>query len=177
MSPYSFKRLHQKVTIQKLLFLVKRLIIVTASIFVLFLLLNFVFPLHDNITYSTIVTDNRDEIVSAFLTPDDKWRMKTELNEISPLLRKTIIAKEDKYFYSHPGVNFIAVGRAAVMNVFYRKRTSGASTITMQVARALEHRPRNVFSKMIEIFRAFQLEWKYSKDEILQLYLNLVPYG
>ncbi|MFL5774171.1 MAG: penicillin-binding protein 1C, partial [Flavisolibacter sp.] len=177
MSPYSFKRLHQKVTIQKLLFLVKRLIIVTASIFILFLLLNFFFPLQDNITYSTIVTDNKNEIVNAFLTPDEKWRMKTELSEISPLLRKTIVAKEDKYFYSHPGVNFFAVGRAAVMNVFYRKRTSGASTITMQVARALEHRPRNVFSKLIEMFRAFQLEWKYSKDEILQLYLNLVPYG
>lgn len=177
MSPYNFRRLHQKVTIQKLLFLVKRLVIVAVSIFVLFLLLNFLFPLRDRITYSTIVAGNQDEILNAFLTPDDKWRMKTELSEISPLLRKTIIAKEDKYFYSHPGVNFLAVGRAGIMNIFYRKRTSGASTITMQVARALEHRPRNVFSKMIEMFRAFQLEWKYSKDEILQLYLNLVPYG
>jgi len=57
------------------------------------------------------------------------------------------------------------------------KRTSGASTITMQVARAMEPRKRNIGSKMIEMFRAFQLEMKYSKDEILQLYLNLVPYG
>src|SRR5258705_26804 len=57
------------------------------------------------------------------------------------------------------------------------KRTSGASTITMQVARALEPRKRNILSKTIEMFRAFQLEMKYSKDEILQLYLNLVPYG
>jgi penicillin-binding protein 1C len=57
------------------------------------------------------------------------------------------------------------------------KRTSGASTITMQVARALEPRKRNMVSKTIEMFRAFQLELKYSKDEILQLYLNLVPYG
>jgi len=57
------------------------------------------------------------------------------------------------------------------------KTTSGASTITMQVARALEHRKRNVGSKIIETFRAFQLELKYSKSEILQMYLNLVPYG
>ncbi|MEI9807527.1 MAG: transglycosylase domain-containing protein [Bacteroidota bacterium] len=57
------------------------------------------------------------------------------------------------------------------------KRTSGASTITMQVARALEPRKRNILSKIIEMFRAFQLEWRYSKDEILQMYLNLVPYG
>ena len=57
------------------------------------------------------------------------------------------------------------------------KRTSGASTITMQVARALEPGKRNIGSKIMEMFRAFQLEWKYSKDEILQMYLNLVPYG
>jgi penicillin-binding protein 1C len=57
------------------------------------------------------------------------------------------------------------------------KTVSGASTITMQVARALEHRKRNIGSKIIETFRAFQLELKYSKSEILQMYLNLVPYG
>ena len=103
--------------------------------------------------------------------------MKTELEEISPLLQKTIIAKEDRYFYSHPGVNPLAVGRAFFKNVFRMKRTSGASTITMQVARALEPRKRTIWNKFIEMFRAFQLEWKYDKDEILQLYLNLVPYG
>jgi penicillin-binding protein 1C len=103
--------------------------------------------------------------------------MKTELNEISPLLRKTIISKEDKYFYSHPGVNAVALLRAFAKNIFRMKTTSGASTITMQVARALEHRKRNVGSKVIEMFRACQLELKYSKNEILQMYLNLVPYG
>src|SRR5204862_7721051 len=73
--------------------------------------------------------------------------------------------------------NPVAVIRATFKNTFRMKRTSGASTITMQVARALEPRNRNIGSKMIEMFRAFQLEWKYSKDEILQMYLNLVPYG
>ena len=143
----------------------------------LFLLLNLLFPLPDRVSYSTIITDNKGTVIHAFLTPDQKWRMKTELNEISPLLRKTILAKEDRYFYQHPGINLLAVGRAFVKNVLRMKRTSGASTITMQVARALEHRPRTLMSKVIEMFRALQLEWKYSKDEILQLYLNLVPYG
>ncbi len=142
-----------------------------------FFLLNWIFPLPDKIEYSVIITDNKGEVINAYLTKDQKWRMKTELDEISPLLQKTIIAKEDKYFYSHPGVNPIAVGRAFFMNVFKMKRTSGASTITMQVARALEPRKRNIGSKIIEMFRAFQLEWKYDKKEILQLYLNLVPYG
>jgi len=148
-----------------------------ASLVALFFILNWIFPLPDKIEYSAIITDSKGEVINACLTRDQKWRMKTELNEISPLLRKTIIAKEDKYFYFHPGVNPVAVARAFFKNIFRMKTTSGASTITMQVARALEHRKRNIGSKIIEMFRAFQLELKYNKDEILQMYLNLVPYG
>lgn len=166
-----------KFTKQKLLKYLKRVGIACLLLFALFLSLNFLFPLKDKIEYSTIIRDNKGAIINAYLTSDQKWRVRTELNEISPLLRKTIIAKEDRYFYSHPGVNFLAVLRAAYRNILRMKRTSGASTITMQVARALEPRKRNFISKVIEMFRAFQLEWKYSKDEILQLYLNLVPYG
>lgn len=103
--------------------------------------------------------------------------MKTNLSEISPLLRKTIIAKEDKYFFRHPGINPVAMGRAFVKNILKGKRTSGASTITMQVAKGLDPKPRTYLNKLVEIFRAFQLEWKYNKEEILQLYLNVVPYG
>ena len=153
------------------------MLIAVLSTILLFFLLNWIFPLQSNIEYSTIITDSKGEVIHAYLTKDEKWRMKTELEEISPLLRKTIIEKEDKYFYAHPGVNFIAVGRAFIKNVFSQKRTSGASTITMQVARALEPKRRTYFNKTIEMFRAFQLELKYSKNEILQLYLNLVPYG
>ena len=148
-----------------------------AGLFVLFLLLNLFFPLPDRIEYSTIVTDSRGEVVHAFLTRDQQWRMRTELNEISPLLRKTIIEKEDKYFYYHPGINLLAMSRAAFKNMFRMRRTSGASTITMQVARSLEPKKRTYWNKLIEMFRALQLEWKYSKDEILQMYLNKVPYG
>src|SRR5687768_11973374 len=166
-----------KISKQFLFRLLKRVGIGILSLVVLFVLLNQVFPLPDKIEYSTLVTDNRGELLNASLTKDDKWRMKTELAEISPLLRKTIIAKEDKYFYSHPGVNPFAVTRAFFKNMFRMKRTSGASTITMQVARTLEPGNRNIWSKIRESFRAFQLEWKYDKDEILQLYLNLVPYG
>jgi len=155
----------------------KRTGIAVPALLILFFLLNWIFPLPDKVEYSTIITDNKGELINAFLTKDQKWRMKTELDEISPLLRKTIVAKEDKYFYSHPGVNLFAVGRAFFKNIIRMKRTSGASTITMQVARALEPRKRNIWSKTVEMFRAFQLELKYSKDEILQLYLNLVPYG
>lgn len=176
MSPYRIK-FFQKVTKQKIGLLVKRFVILSISLFLLFIVLNLFFPLPDKISYSVIIRDSNGEVVNAYLTPDDKWRMRTELNEISPLLRKTIIAKEDKYFYSHPGINPLAMCRAAVTNILQMKRTSGASTITMQVAKALEPKRRTIWGKMVEVFRSFQLECKYSKDEILQLYLNLVPYG
>ncbi|HEX6849102.1 MAG TPA: penicillin-binding protein 1C [Chitinophagaceae bacterium] len=166
-----------RITKKNIIRFFKRVAISAIVLFILFLFLNLFFPLKDKVEYSTLIADKNDEVINAYLTRDEKWRMKTELNEISQLLRKTIIAKEDKYFYYHPGVNPIAVVRAGFKNIFRMKRTSGASTITMQVARALEPRKRNIPSKLIEMFRAFQLEWKYTKDEILQLYLNLVPYG
>ena len=155
----------------------KRLGLGLAVLFLAFLLLNRIFPLPDRIEYSTIVTDNKGEVIHAFLTKDQQWRMKTDLTEISPLLRKTIVEKEDKYFYYHPGVNALAMLRALGRNILSLRRTSGASTITMQVARALEPKRRTYWNKLVEVFRAFQLEWKYNKDEILQLYLNKVPYG
>src|SRR5687767_188097 len=121
---------------KKIIGFLKKLGLILAGIFLLFLVMNWSFPLPDKVEYSTIVTDNKGEIINAYLTRDQKWRMKTELNEISPLLRKTIIAKEDKYFYSHPGINPFAIVRALFKNIFRMKRTSGASTITQQVARA-----------------------------------------
>jgi penicillin-binding protein 1C len=161
----------------KYLRLVRAGAVVAAGVFLLFLLLNRLFPLPDRIEYSTIVTDDKGEVVHAYLTRDQQWRMKTELSEISPLLKKTIIEKEDKYFYYHFGINPLAMARAFFKNVFRMRRTSGASTITMQVARALEPKRRTYWNKLREAFRAVQLEWKYSKDEILRLYLNEVPYG
>ncbi|WP_276500442.1 penicillin-binding protein 1C [Terrimonas pollutisoli] len=166
-----------RITSKKIFGLLKYSFIGLLLLFVVFLLLNLIFPLPDKIEYSTVITDNKGEVINVYLTADEKWRMKTELQEISPLLRKTIVAKEDKYFYSHPGVNPLAITRAFFKNLLRMKRTSGASTITMQVARALDPGKRNILNKIRESFRALQLEWKYDKNEILQLYLNLVPYG
>src|SRR5689334_18637723 len=117
--------------------------------------LNYFFPITDKIDkieYSTIITDNKGEVIHTFLTGDEKWRMKTSLEEISPLLKKTIIEKEDRFFYYHAGVNPLSMMRAMFRNIVMMKRTSGASTITMQVARALERRPRSYTNKLIEIF-------------------------
>ncbi|MCS6824246.1 MAG: penicillin-binding protein 1C [Cytophagaceae bacterium] len=158
--------------------LVFRLVVVGCLCLVLtFALLNFLFPFRIDVKYSTVVTSNDGNILYATLSADDKWRMKTELHEVQSDLKTAFIEKEDKYFYYHPGVNLFAVVRASIHNLISGKKKSGASTITMQVVRMLERRERNYLSKLIEMFRALQLELQYSKDEILQLYLNLVPYG
>jgi penicillin-binding protein 1C len=171
------KKFKFKITKKGITRFLKRLGICFLGMILLFFILNLLFPLPDKIEFSTTITDDKGEVVNAFLTKDQKWRMKTELDEISPLLRKTIIAKEDRHFYAHPGVNPFAVIRAIFSNILHMRRMSGASTITMQVAKMLEPGKRNFWSKMREMFRAFQLELKYSKKEILQMYLNLVPYG
>ncbi len=140
-------------------------------------LLNIIFPLSINIPYSQVVTASDGSVLHAFLSSDQKWRLKTELQEITPMLKKAIISKEDKFFYYHPGVNPVSIVRAVYNNMMHGKKTSGASTITMQVARLIAPKERTYLNKLTEVFRAFQLEWYYSKDELLQLYLNLVPYG
>lgn len=171
------KKLKFRITKKGILKFLKRMGIGILGLIILFFILNWIFPLRDKIEYSALITDDKGEVANAFLTKDQKWRMKTELDEISPLLQKTIVAKEDRHFYSHPGVNPFAVTRAIFSNIFHMRRMSGASTITMQVAKMLEPGKRNIWSKMREMFRALQLELKYSKKEILQMYLNLVPYG
>ncbi len=150
--------------------------VILATLFI-FVLLNLFFPPKVNIKYSTLITDNKGVLMHAFLSSDEKWRMFVELQEITPTLRKAIIAKEDKYFQYHFGVNPVAICRAAFNNLTKNRRTSGASTITMQVVRMLNPDERTYSNKITEIFRAIQLEIFYSKDEILQMYLNLVPYG
>lgn len=147
------------------------------TLFLFFILLDLVFPLRIKEDYSKMVYSSENKLLFATLNSQDKWRMKSYLDEITPLLQKTIVEKEDKYFWIHPGVNPISIFRALFNNIVSGRRTSGASTITMQVARLLEPKERTYLGKIREIFRAFQLEWHYSKREILQLYINLAPYG
>jgi penicillin-binding protein 1C len=142
-----------------------------------FILLDCLFPLNTAVDYAPLIKARDGQVLHAFLTKDQQWRFRTELAEITPELKQAIVFKEDKHFYHHFGINPVAIGRAAFNNVFHLKRTSGASTITMQVARMLEPKKRSYGNKLLEMFRALQLETHYSKEEILQLYLNLVPYG
>lgn len=126
---------------------------------------------------SAIVTDRNGYWLHAFATKEGRWRFSAELDDIDPVFIEELIAIEDKRFWSHWGVDPLAVARAAASALRSGEISSGASTITMQTARLLEPRPRTIGSKLIEMLRAFQLERRLSKREILELYLTLAPYG
>ncbi len=126
---------------------------------------------------STVITDRNGEILRITLAPDGMWRLPVAEHDLSSPLKAAVIAYEDRHFYRHPGVNPVSLFRAAIVNARAGRIVQGGSTITMQLARLMEPRPRTYGSKLIEILRALQLEVRYSKDEILAHYLNLAPYG
>lgn len=141
------------------------------------MVLNSLYPLPPPKEYSVQILAADKTLLHAYLTQDEKWRMQSTFEDVPEKLRQTFLYKEDNYFYYHPGFNPISIVRAFIRNSLYHKKTSGASTITMQVARLLEPKERNYWNKIVELFRAVQLECHYTKDEILSLYLNYVPYG
>jgi penicillin-binding protein 1C len=126
---------------------------------------------------SAVVTDQRGAVLRVFPVDDGKWRMRAHVAKIDPDFVDALLAYEDKRFRSHSGVDFAALARAAGSFASAGRIVSGGSTITMQTARLLEPRPRNIGSKIVESIRAWQLEHRYSKDQILELYLTLAPYG
>src|SRR3954453_22027057 len=121
--------------------------IITLLLILLFFICNLLFPLHVEVTYSPVVEARDGTVLHAWLAKDEQWRIQASLDEISPELKRAFVYKEDKYFYSHPGVNGLAIARAAINNTFHLKRTSGASTITMQVAKMLDPKERTYFNK------------------------------
>lgn len=112
-----------------------------------------------------------------FLSADDRYRIAASPGEVDPDLVAALIRFEDKRFHRHAGVDPLAVVRAAWLNLRRGRVVSGASTLTMQVVRLLEPRPRHLGSKAIEVLRAMQLELRMSKDEILGAWLTYAPYG
>ncbi len=126
---------------------------------------------------SAMVTDRTGKPLRAFALPDGRWRFQARLDEVDPLFLDALLMIEDKRFYRHAGVDWLAMIRAAATSARAGHIVSGGSTISMQTARLLEPRPRNIPAKLIEMVRATQLERRLSKTEILELYLTLAPYG
>lgn len=126
---------------------------------------------------SGVVMDRRGTVLRVFPVDDGKWRMQAHLDQIDPDFIEALLTYEDKRFMSHGGVDFAALVRASGSLASAGRVVSGGSTITMQTARLLEPRPRNIVSKVLESFRAWQLERRLSKEQILELYLTMAPYG
>jgi penicillin-binding protein 1C len=121
------------------------------------------------------VQDRDGRILSVLPAPGGFWRLATRPEDVSPILLDLLIAAEDRRFYQHPGIDPLALARAAGQWLRAGRVVSGGSTLTMQAARLLEPRPRGLRAKAIEIFRAFQLEARFSKQEILGIWLTLAP--
>ncbi len=135
-------------------------------------------PLGKAITYSTLVTDRDGRLLRPFITKDGYWRLPVTSKDIDPRFIAMLIAYEDKRFYAHAGVDPKALLRAAWQAATHGHVVSGGSTLTMQVARLLEPRPARSFTdKLAEMIRALQIERRLTKQQILDLYLALAPYG
>jgi penicillin-binding protein 1C len=128
-------------------------------------------------TLSPEVVASNGTLLRPFLSKDGYWRLKTTAREVNPRYLKILKAYEDKNFDSHFGVDPTAVVRAAFQYAGAGRIVSGASTLTMQAARLLEPRPRGIVTKLFQMVRAVQLEERFSKDEILSIYLTLAPFG
>ena len=132
----------------------------------------------DGIPFSRSVSDRQGRVLWTSLSPDDKYRIYKPLHAIAPVVIRATLLQEDRYYDLHPGINPVSVIRSAFQWLLSGRIHSGASTISMQVARLRFHlRTRTLRGKLIQMARAVQIERHYSKDQIMEAYLNLAPYG
>ncbi len=135
-------------------------------------------PLPEKLAVSAEVLDRDGQLLRAFATPDGYWRLKTDLDQVDRQFLDMLVAYEDKRFRDHSGIDFLALGRAALQFATNGHIVSGGSTLSMQLARLIEPREtRSIASKIKQVLRAVQIERRLSKREILERYLTLAPYG
>lgn len=142
--------------------------------------MNAAFPLPEPYAgkdFAKVVLDDGGRPLRYFSDSEGVWRYQVSISEVSPKYLEALIGYEDRFFYYHPGVNPASLIRSAWQYVKNGRIVSGGSTLTMQVARIIDPHSRTVPGKIKQILRAIQLELKYSKDEILEMYLNLAPFG
>jgi penicillin-binding protein 1C len=112
-----------------------------------------------------------------FADANGVWRYPVSRDQVSPYYLEALLTYEDRWFYSHPGVNPLALLRATWQNMHGARVVSGGSTLSMQVARLLDPHARTLPGKLRQLWRTMQLEWHLSKDEILGIYLDRAPFG
>jgi len=136
-------------------------------------------PLAQAREVSTTIVDRNGKLLRAYAMADGRWRLPVDAKTgVDPGYLKLLLAYEDRRFRIHAGVDPFALARAAFQLLIRGHIVSGGSTITMQLARLMEpRRSRSVYAKLHQIVRAVQLERQLSKDEILDLYLSMAPFG
>ena len=140
----------------------------------------YIYPLPKNMLFkdhSHFIYSRDGRLLNCFASYDHFWRKPIRIDKISLNLIKSVIACEDRWFYYHPGFNPVSLVSAAIADLKSGRIIRGGSTITMQIARMMEPKARTIKNKLFEICRAVQLEMHYSKNELLEIYFNLVPYG
>ncbi|WP_440906541.1 penicillin-binding protein 1C (plasmid) [Catenovulum sp. SX2] len=166
-----------KVIIQR--YINKPFVIAIVLLLVALKVLDLVFPLNlTKLTDSaTVVTDRNGELLRAFSNQDYIWRFQVEQTSVSRHYIDALLTYEDRYFYYHPGINPLALLRAFWQGITSGKIVSGGSTLTMQLARLLHPHDKSLVGKSQQMLRALQLEWHFDKSQILDMYLNLAPFG
>ena len=136
-------------------------------------------PLAQARQISMTIVDRNGKLLRAYAMADGRWRLPVDAKTgVDPGYLKLLLAYEDRRFRSHAGVDPLALGRAAFQLVTRGHIVSGGSTITMQLARLMEpRRERSVYAKLRQMVRALEIERQLNKDQILDLYLALAPFG
>ena len=130
-----------------------------------------------NTPFSTVVESSDGKLLGARIAADQQWRF-PEVDSVPKKYEKCVLLFEDRYFWFHPGINPVSIGRSLIQNIKEGKIVSGGSTLTMQVCRlARREKERSVKNKIIEMIWALNLELRFSKKTILKLYASHAPFG
>lgn len=128
-----------------------------------------------------IVVDNQGEVLRRFADERGVWRYPTTSKQVSEYYIQALLSYEDRWFYQHPGINPLSLIRAFYQLISHGQIISGGSTLTMQVARLrypeYSGGHKGLSGKVLQLARALQLEWYFSKHDILNYYLNHAPFG
>ena len=126
---------------------------------------------------SPVVVDRQGVWLRAVPTDGGRWRLRADLERTDRQFIRRLVAMEDSRFWWHPGVDPMAILRAAATDLSAGRIRSGGSTLTMQLARRLDPNPRSLRFKLLEAIRAIGLQWRLGKSGVLADYLTLAPYG
>ncbi len=142
-------------------------------------LLDWAFPpdLSRLASVGTEIVDRHDKPLALLPAQGGIWRFRADAQHVSPVLVDLLVAVEDQRFWYHPGVDPVALARATLQFVRAGHVVSGGSSLAMQAARLLEPRPRTLRAKLIEMARALQLEARFGRRGVLDIWLTLAPFG